>query len=257
MERLRELLLARGAALVGFADLGELWTDVRFHLPRGISIAVAINPRIIAQIETGPTRQYFDEYKRVNDQLNYLATFAADYLANANYRVKAVEATVAFVDPVTCSAPFQHKTVATRAGLGWIGKSAMLITKQYGPAVRFASVLTDAPLPVSRPTNHSQCGDCTNCVDICPGGAIKGTNWQVGMFREQLYDAQICRETALKMAARVGVNHTVCGMCIAACPWTKRYVERELANRQPASRQVQAGQDTSGQPSDSPATQPR
>lgn len=238
MERLRELLLARGAALVGYADLSELWTDVRFHLPRGISIAMAVDPRIVAQIDTGPTREYFEEYKRLNEQLNRLANLTAEYLANLGYRVKPIESTVSFVDPDTCSAPFQHKTVATRAGLGWIGKGALLITKEYGSAVRFCSVLTDAPLPVGKPINHSQCGECANCVNVCPGHAIRGVNWQVGMYREELYDAARCRETALEMAGKVGVSHTVCGMCIAVCPWTKTYIARELAGQQAAGSQT-------------------
>jgi epoxyqueuosine reductase len=229
MDRLREMLLARGAALVGFADLGELYPEVRYHLPRGLSIAVALNPHIVANIAAGPTREYGDEYDRVNQHLNDLAAFAAGYLADLRYRVKAIESTVAYVDPSTCSAPFQHKTVATRAGLGWIGKDALLITRQFGSAVRLVSVLTDAPLPVGRPIDHSLCGDCRACVDACPGKAIKGVDWQVGMFRDELYDAFVCRETALKLAGLVGVPRTVCGICINACPYTRKYIVRAMA----------------------------
>lgn len=230
MERLRELLLARGAVLVGFADLAEIYADVRYHLPRGISIAAAIDPHVIADIAAGPTREYFDEYNRTNALLNELAALAADYLAGLGYRVKAIESTVAYVDPGSCSAPFQHKSVATRAGLGWIGKDAMLITREYGSAVRFASVLTDAELPVGRPINRSYCEACRACVDACPGAAIRGENWRVGMYREELYDASLCRETCLELAAKVGVNRTICGVCISVCPWTKRYIARALAS---------------------------
>lgn len=229
METLRELLVARGAALVGFADLCELYPEVRYHLPRGISIAVALDPHIVADIATGPTREYCNEYNRVNQQLNELAAFAAQYLADQRYRVKAIESTVAYVDPDTCSAPFQHKTVATRAGLGWIGKGALLITREYGSAVRFASVLTDAPLPVGQPINRSLCGDCRACVEACPGGAVRGVNWQVGMFRDELYDAFACRQTALRLAGLIGVNRTICGVCINACPYTRKYIVRAMA----------------------------
>ncbi len=69
MEQLRGLLLARGAALVGYADLSELWPDVRYHLPCGVSIAMAIDSHIVGQIETGPTLEYYEEYKRLNAQL--------------------------------------------------------------------------------------------------------------------------------------------------------------------------------------------
>jgi epoxyqueuosine reductase QueG len=234
MERLRELLLARGAALVGFADLSELYPEVRYYMPRGISIAVAIDPQIIADLAAGPTPEYCREYTRVNRQLNDLAALAADYLQGLGYRVKTIESTVAYVDANTCSAPFQHKTVATRAGLGWIGKGALLITRDYGSAIRLSSVLTDAPLPVGRPTNHSNCGDCRTCADACPGAAIKGVNWQVGMFRDELYNAFACRETAINLARRVGVDRTICGICINACPWTRQYLARALTSAETA-----------------------
>ncbi len=235
MERLREILMERGASLVGYADLHEVWADVRHHLPRGISIAVALDPRIIAGIDKGPTRAYLQEYERVNGLLNDLATFTADYLHNLGYRAKAFQSSVAYVDPLTCAAPFQHKTVATRAGLGWIGKGALLITRLYGSAVRLSSVVTDAPLTVGWPMNHSHCGPCDACVRACPGGAIKGINWRVGMFREDLYDAHACRETALDLAGRVGVQRTICGVCINVCPWTQRYLQRGVERGETAA----------------------
>ncbi len=141
---------------------------------------------------------------------------------------------MAYIDPHTCSAPFQHKTVATRAGLGWIGKSALLVTCEYGSAIRLASVLTDAPLPVGTPTNHSLCGDCHACVDACPGRAIKGVSWQVGMFRDELYDALACRETCLKQSAKLGIQRTICGVCINACPWTRQHLARTVARAETA-----------------------
>ncbi len=234
MERLRELLLARGASLVGFADLGELYPEVRHHLPRGISIAMAIDPHIAADIAAGPTLEYHAEYTRLNQHLSDLAALAAEFLVNRRYRAEAIESTVAYVNPNTCSAPFQHKTVATRAGLGWIGKSALLVTREYGPAVRLASVLTDAPLPVGTPMNRSLCGECRACVDACPGGAIKGVNWQVGMFRDELYSAYTCRETCLRQSARIGLKRTICGVCINACPWTRQYLARTVAGAESA-----------------------
>lgn len=48
-----------------------------------------------------------------------------------------------------------HKAVARAAGLGWIGRNCLLITPQYGPRVRFATVLTDMPLPTGEPMETS------------------------------------------------------------------------------------------------------
>lgn len=86
-------------------------------------------------------------------------------------------------NPVTLSMPVQHKTLATRAGLGRIGKSVLLVTKEYGPAVRLGSVLTDADLRTGTPTDTSRCGNCRQCVDRCPARVVVGNNWQAGMAR--------------------------------------------------------------------------
>jgi hypothetical protein len=60
-----------------------------------------------------------------------------------------------------------HKLAAHLAGLGWIGKSCLLLTEQFGPRVRFVSVLTDAPLEAGSPLDKP-CGKCQVCIDACP-----------------------------------------------------------------------------------------
>ncbi len=76
-----------------------------------------------------------------------------------------------------------HKTVATRAGLGWIGKCALLVTRQFGSAVRLTSFLTDAELECAVPVTQSACRGCTLCVDTCPAGAVSGRQWSTEVDR--------------------------------------------------------------------------
>jgi epoxyqueuosine reductase QueG len=92
----------------------------------------------------------------------------------------------------------EHKTVATRAGLGWIGKCALLVTEEYGSAVRITSVLTDAPLEVNKPVNNSNCGTCNNCVRNCPAEASSGDLWAAGMKRETFFDYLACRNKTIE-----------------------------------------------------------
>ena len=66
-DELRSLLISDGAAIVGIANLEEVPPDVRDAFPIGISIAVELDPRTISGIMEGPTRQYYNEYKRAND----------------------------------------------------------------------------------------------------------------------------------------------------------------------------------------------
>jgi len=223
------LLRSRGADLVAFADLHDIPSDVRHGLPFGISIAVALNPKIISGIQDGPTKEYYDEYNRANHLLNSLGRFAAEFLEERGHQAKSFAATDVGIDPRTHSTPLPHKTVATRAGLGWIGKCALLVTKPFGSAARITTVLTDAELPTGDPVNTSQCGDCRVCVDACPADAPSGKNWQVDVHRDSFFNAFACCKTARAMSSeRIGILITICGICIAVCPWTKKYCTRDI-----------------------------
>ncbi|HEY96883.1 MAG TPA: epoxyqueuosine reductase [Dehalococcoidia bacterium] len=226
-DELSTFLKSQGAALTGFADLHEIPPDLRDNFPCGVSIAVALNPEIVAGIADGPNQPYFEEYRRANQLLGILGDRAARFLEQKGYQASSFAATNAGIDPDTFSTRLPHKTVATRAGLGWIGKCALLVTPEYGSAIRLTTVLTDADLPAGKPVNASQCSDCTACVDVCPGHAVTGRDWQLGMPRESLYDFSACRETALDFEKkRKMVRDSICGMCIAACPWTIKYLKR-------------------------------
>lgn len=222
---LRRLLSDRGAALVGCADLEPLPPEVREELPRAVSIGVALAPSIVAGNVDGPTVDYAAEYARVNALLNRLAEDAAGLLRRSGHRAVAVGATVEKLDLETLATSLPHKTVATRAGLGWVGKCALLITKGFGAAVRLSTVLTDASLKVGKPVEASRCGECTECVEVCPAGAPSGRHWQAGQRRESFFDAFACCRMAQQRAGRIGSPYTICGICIAVCPHTKRYTD--------------------------------
>lgn len=117
------------------------------------------------------------------------------------------------------SAPIPHKTVATRAGLGWIGKNALLITLQFGACVRLASVLTQAPVPTALPVVAGRCGRCERCVSACPAHALQGAAWRAGLPREALVDIWACQQKAEALLwQRATQRDSVCGICVAVCP---------------------------------------
>ncbi|MHB9134016.1 MAG: 4Fe-4S double cluster binding domain-containing protein [Armatimonadota bacterium] len=226
-ERVEHDLREAGAALVGFADVREINAEEREGLDYAVSLALALDPAIIAGITDGPTLAYTEEYERTNAELGRLTQLAADLLTEQGYRAVAVHPTeVPFDRQRLRGLTIPHKTAATRAGLGWIGKSALLVTEEFGSALRFATVLTDAALPVCTPINTSRCGECTRCVEHCPGDAPTGRNWNVAMSREDFFDAFACARTARERSGKIGIPHLLCGACILACPWTERYLQR-------------------------------
>jgi epoxyqueuosine reductase len=230
--KLRESLLEQGACLVGYADVSDLAYEAVSSLKNAVSIAVALNPSVISEISKGPTTKYYQEYNRANNLLADLSGHAVDILITEGHKAVALEPTLKVVDLTKIDANLPHKTVATKAALGWIGKSALLITKRYGAAIRLASVLTDADLDTTEPIEQSMCGDCHDCVDHCPAKAIKGNNWQLGCSRDSIFDAFACCETAINLSTKVGIQSpmgrvAICGICINVCPWTQKYISQE------------------------------
>ncbi len=225
----KDFLLKKGASLCGFANLdGIVEGDLHF----GVSVAVKLPVHIVQSIEDGPSRAYFDAYHAINGQLDGIVTAGMEYLQAKGYRAHAkTRANVKEHEGYRTDLP--HKTVATRAGLGWIGKSALLVNREFGPAIRLSSLLTDAPLSVGEPINKSQCGNCTACMDHCPGNAISGKQWDVHMDRDAFYDAAACRKAARAISAKLlSEEISLCGKCIVVCPYTKAYMRRFLENGQ-------------------------
>jgi len=228
-KELQSLLLNNGASIVRFADLREIPYENRQGLDYGISIGIALNPEVINNINFGVTHEYHNEYNKVNNELDQLAIQVAKNLEVKGYKaIPQTVTTVTYGDDLRSRLP--HKTVATRSGLGWIGKCALLITEEFGSAIRLTSVLTDAQLEVGEPINESKCGKCNICQENCPGGVIEGINWDIGKNREDYYNAIDCRKEARRRSGLAGINQSLCGVCILTCPYTQNYIESRNIN---------------------------
>jgi len=222
---LKSYLSDLGASLVGFANLQGIDTSMYNNVKYGIAIAVALNPQIIAKINKGPTKDYYGEYNRVNKLLDYIAFSCEDLIKSKGFYSLAQISTYVTSDK-NLTTPLPHKTVATRGGLGWIGKNALLVTPEYGSAVRISSILTDMPLSTAKPINESNCGKCTKCTTSCPGEAIKGNLWNVNSFRDDLINPFKCRQKARELLNQnIGIEKSLCGKCIEVCPFTQRYIK--------------------------------
>ena len=222
---LRREILGLGATLVGFADMSPERSLPYAGLTRAISIAVQLTPEIIEAVRQGPTAEYAVEYERVNARLNQIASTTCARVQALGHRAESFPATIhgaLLEDPAyqrdLCVA-FQHKTAATRAGLGWIGKAAILVTPEHGPRVRLVTVFTDMPLQTGEPITRCRCGDCTECVEACPGSVIRGQSWEVGMPREALIDVHLCHAASHRVTLQHAGQQGPCGICVAVCPW--------------------------------------
>ncbi len=85
--------------------------------------------------------------------------------------------------PTVDYGPLLERPLAVSGGLGWQGKSTMLLVPGIGPWVLLGAIATDLDLPPGEPLRKS-CGACRRCVTACPTGAL-GADGQV-------LDARLC-----------------------------------------------------------------
>jgi epoxyqueuosine reductase len=122
----------------------------------------------------------------------------------------------AYVD----SGPMLERDHAAAAGVGWHGKSTMLLNRQLGTWFFLAEILTTLEFAPD-PPQKNYCGRCTRCIDACPTGAITAPH-QV--------DARRCISyltIELKGSIPVGLRPLIgnriygCDDCLDACPWNR------------------------------------
>ena len=160
--KLKNLLLKNGATEVGFADISDV--SIIPGLNTGVVFYITYPKDIIERMVNAPTMEYVLKLIDINNQLDNLGLLTEEYLKDKGFNAYAQTKKRLGTDfGENNSFELPHKTFATKAGLGWIGKSALLTTEKYGSALRLSSVLTDAPLETGTPILESKCGNCNLC----------------------------------------------------------------------------------------------
>lgn len=119
------------------------------------------------------------------------------------------------------------KAAAVRAGLGVLGLNNLVLTRRFGPRVRFGAVLVEAGLPADHPLQDYYCVSCSLCLAACPTGALGPGGLDrsrcVGEFAPSAAMAEMQR-----IHLQFPTPHAVyqCTRCITACPIGKRLQTR-------------------------------
>lgn len=225
--KVRELAEAMGADFYGVADLSLAYRDILTQggpviaeFPWAISIGIALVDSIVDQLPQRADRAVAMSYRHhcydlVNQRLDHIASRLTSVLQHGGYRALPVPATQTVDDKRLCGV-FSNKMGAHLAGLGWIGKSCLLVTPEVGPRVRWATVLTDTPLEVTGEPMDERCGECQQCVDICPPGAFTGQPFREEEPRDVRFKAHKCKQYFTEMEETTGLS--VCGLCLYVCP---------------------------------------
>lgn len=214
-----------GVDTFGIADLELLREydtypkDLLENYPRGISIGLKVPDEVIERLpESRPI--YAKHYVMLNDRLDLIAYMLSRVLESKKYKALPIPASKPLKDYKWRSF-ISHRAIARTAGVGWIGKSLNLITKEFGPRIRFASILTNAPLEPGKPLEN-KCGECKDCIDSCIVGALKNTSFkEYPKERELALDIDKCILKLQEFSKDPDVGVMVCGICLKACPWGK------------------------------------
>jgi epoxyqueuosine reductase QueG len=223
----RDILRRCGALdipLVGFAS-ADAWDDPSFEpwvpaefRPRAIypgtkTVVVIGMPVFLPILETTPSIYYHELYKTVNSLLDSNAYRIASLLYGRGYPSIPIprdgygSISILRKKPV---AFFSHRHAAFLAGLGTFGVNNLLLTREFGPRVRFTSILTAAKIAPGRVMEKPLCIRCMRCRDACPVHALGS-----GDYPGSLTDKGACASRSEDLARRF---ISPCGICIKMCP---------------------------------------
>jgi epoxyqueuosine reductase QueG len=212
--RLKDYSLDLGASLFGVANVKSLRRGFIFlspetvdSLPYGISLGIRLSDRVIEDLEDRPTRLYLHHYRQINYLLDRLALEISSFIQEEGWQALPIPASQV-LDWEKQKGHLSHKKVAQEAGLGWIGRSNLLVSPEYGARIRLVTILTDFPLQCDQP-QEGNCGSCRECLSVCPAGAIKEN--------QKDFDLGACFEQLRYFRKRDNIAHYICGLCVKAC----------------------------------------
>jgi len=218
-DEIKSVLLEHGADIIRFVDISSFPRGQTLGYEKAIIFCMVLSRQYLVDFLNGkPINFDNDEYLIKERRVEELADWLAKYIHHKGFQAhsQSEESNLkngyieqAYIDPELRQgiSILPQKAIARAGGLGFIGKSNLLVTEEFGSALTMCSVLTDAPvLTESNPIIESKCKSCIVCVESCSANALLGNEWSGS--RETIVDVSKC----------------CCAlMCMVFCPWTKAY----------------------------------
>jgi len=177
---IKNTALANGADLVGVADIAELSDqslEVDRLLPDAHRVAVVISRHSPSALESSRNQVRQLDTIFTYGEAERAAHFLVRALEDAGHRAVAVPAFI----PIDMKSPrngmrgdISWRDAGVQAGLGSWGENGLLVTSQFGSAIRICGVVTDAQLECDTPLKEDACDHCLGCIQSCPTKALLG-----------------------------------------------------------------------------------
>lgn len=209
IHELEEYARSLGISLIGYTKLHPqlIFRNKGIIHDNAIVLAMEMDWE---KIEASPSRPTQVMIMETYDSLGIAANKIARFLRNRGFSAMAGH-------PLGGQA--LYPPLAQDAGMGWIGRSGLLITKEYGPRVRLASVFSSIEnLPYAAENAHTwvreYCDSCGACIRRCPPKAILEEPISHESGRVTHIDLELCFPYF--------VEYYGCSICIRVCPFNRR-----------------------------------
>ena len=229
-KRFREWLDKEMYGSMGYmANYFEKRTDPRKLVPGAKSVVSLLLNYYPEKTQEDPEAPVLSKYAYgidyhfiMKDRMKRLLTFMNDHFGPVEGRV--------FVD----TAPVLDRAWAVQAGLGWIGKNSMLISRHHGSFVFIGEIITNLELDYNTIPESDFCGSCTRCIEACPTGAIN---------LNRTIDARKCisyltieNRDKIPESYRDQMENRVfgCDICQDVCPWNRKSTPNQVEEFTPA-----------------------
>ena len=207
-----------GADFIGFCRFPAPPVADQPDLTYALSFGVKLADAVLETIDGAPSFMYFQHYRTANALLDNIGFRLARTLEKHGFSALPVAASQSLGKNNPYRGLVAHKTAAVLSGLGFVGKSGLFLSTDYGSKVRLATVLTNCPVQSELPVIENGCGSCSLCQKACPAGAIYGELPTTD--GERNFDAEKCSRYMKEHFQDVG-RGSVCGVCIKVCPKNK------------------------------------
>lgn len=190
----------------------EFWPENIWPWSRNV-IVLAI-PLFAPMLQTTPSMVYQELYDTSNRILDEISYRLANYiLSELGYRAIYFPRDCYYNIEVLVDNPnaaFSHVMAGYYAGIGTIGDSHNLLSREYGPRMRVVSVLTDAPIPEDPMLEKNLCLHCKQCLKQCPVHCFSENGNDVYKM-----DKVACTKHHVDIKNQ---HHWPCGICTSVCP---------------------------------------